>query len=107
MIFSFQVGIIATDGLEKPLFLKCKKPKYTVLLDCLDGDSNMGCNVTVGTIFGVYKTKNPDNPSIYDCMQPGKNLLCSGYAIYGNATMLVLTLGDSVQGFTLDPEIGA
>lgn len=82
--------------------------KYIVTFDPLDGSSNIDCCVSIGTIFGIYK-KMGDNPvTIDDVLQPGRKLIAAGYALYGSATIIVLTLGHGcgVNGFTLDPEVG-
>merc|ERR1712079_884771 len=65
-------------------------------------------NVSVGTIFGVYNTTDPDKPSTDDLLQKGTELVCSGYTMYGGATILVITFGPGmgVNGFTLDPQLG-
>jgi fructose-1,6-bisphosphatase I/sedoheptulose-1,7-bisphosphatase len=81
--------------------------KYLLLFDPLDGSSNIDVNVSVGSIFSVLRC--PDGvsePTERDFLQPGAMQLCAGYAIYGPATMLVLTTGGGVNGFTLDREIG-
>jgi len=81
--------------------------KYLLLFDPLDGSSNIDVNVSVGSIFSVLRC--PDGvcePTEKDFLQPGTAQVCAGYAIYGPATMLVLTTGCGVNGFTLDREIG-
>jgi fructose-1,6-bisphosphatase len=81
--------------------------KYLLIFDPLDGSSNADVNMSVGTIFSVLHC--PDdcvNPVAADFLRPGTEQGCSGYAVYGPSTMLVLTLGDGVHGFTLDREIG-
>jgi len=83
-----------------------KQGKYIVYFDPLDGSSNIDCLVSIGSIFGIVK-KNGDGPiTKEDVLQPGKNFVASGYALYGSATMVVLTTGNGVNGFTLDPAIG-
>ena len=78
---------------------------YYVYFDPLDGSSNIDCLVSIGSIFGIAK-KTSDVVSEEDILQPGKNFVASGYALYGSATMVVLTTGRGVNGFTLDPAIG-
>ncbi|HEX9660036.1 MAG TPA: class 1 fructose-bisphosphatase, partial [Rhodothermales bacterium] len=81
--------------------------KYIVLLDPLDGSSNIDVNVSIGTIFSIYRS--PDgitNPNMEEALQPGINQVAAGYVIYGSSTMLVYTTGNGVNGFTLDPSIG-
>ena len=82
--------------------------KYVVLIDPLDGSSNIDVNVSVGTIFSIYrrKTKIGTEVSIDDFLQKGRNQVAAGYIIYGTSTMLVYTTGSGVNGFTLNPAIG-
>ena len=82
--------------------------KYVVLIDPLDGSSNIDVNVSVGSIFSVYKriTDKGSNVDIKDFLQPGHRQVASGYIIYGSSTMLVYTTGKVVNGFTFDPSIG-
>ena len=82
--------------------------KYVVLIDPLDGSSNIDVNVSVGTIFSVYRRVTPvGSPvTLEDFLQPGKNQVAAGYIVYGTSTMLVYTTGDGVNGFTLNPAIG-
>lgn len=81
---------------------------YVVLMDPLDGSSNVDVNVSVGTIFSIYKRiSKPGTPvQIEDFLQKGENQVAAGYVIYGSSTMLVYTTGNGVHGFTLDPSIG-
>lgn len=82
--------------------------KYVVLIDPLDGSSNIDVNVSVGTIFSVYRRVTPIGTpvQIEDFLQPGKNQVAAGYIVYGTSTMIVYTTGDGVNGFTLNPAIG-
>ncbi len=82
--------------------------KYIVLIDPLDGSSNIDVNVSVGTIFSVYRRVTPVGTpvTIEDFLQPGENQVAAGYIVYGTSTMLVYTTGDGVNGFTLNPAIG-
>lgn len=83
------------------------KGKYVLLFDPLDGSSNIDANVSIGTIFSVYRrvTQSGDG-TLEDCVQPGYKQIAAGYVVYGSSTMLVYTTGDGVHGFTLDPSIG-
>jgi fructose-1,6-bisphosphatase I len=85
-----------------------KYGKYVVLVDPLDGSSNIDVNVSVGTIFGIYRRKgSEDEPAtIEDFLQNGTKLVAAGYVIYGTSTILVYSTGNGVNGFTLDPSIG-
>jgi fructose-1,6-bisphosphatase I len=84
------------------------KGKYVLVFDPLDGSSNIDANVSLGTIFGIYRrTSEEGKPgTVEDCLQPGKKLVAAGYVLYGSSTMLVYTCGDGVNGFTLDPSLG-
>ena len=82
--------------------------KYVLLFDPLDGSSNIDANVSIGTIFSIYKRVSPEGGpgTMGDCLQPGKNQLAAGYIIYGSSTIFVYTVGNGVHGFTLDPSFG-
>ncbi len=82
--------------------------KYVILIDPLDGSSNIDVNVSVGTIFSVYRRISPAGTpvTLADFLQPGINQVAAGYVIYGTSTMLVYTTGHGVNGFTLNPAIG-
>ncbi len=83
--------------------------KYVLLFDPLDGSSNIDANVSIGTIFSIYKRVTPDDGSpgtLEDCLQPGINQIAAGYIIYGSSTIFVYTTGKGVFGFTLDPAFG-
>uniref|UniRef100_A0A8D1UIR3 Fructose-1,6-bisphosphatase 1 n=1 Tax=Sus scrofa TaxID=9823 RepID=A0A8D1UIR3_PIG len=83
-----------------------KRGKYVVCFDPLDGSSNIDCLVSIGTIFGIYRKNSTDEPSEKDALQPGRNLVAAGYALYGSATMLVLAMVNGVNCFMLDPMEG-
>jgi len=81
--------------------------KYLLLFDPLDGSSNIDLNISVGTIFSILRRPEGAGPaSLADFLQPGARQLCAGYAIYGPSSMVVLTFGRGVAGFTLDREVG-
>ncbi len=82
--------------------------KYIVLMDPLDGSSNIDVNVSVGTIFSIYRRiSEPGQPvTLEDFLQPGKQQVAAGYIIYGSSTMLVYTTGYGTHGFTCDPSLG-
>jgi len=82
--------------------------KYVVLMDPLDGSSNIDVNVSVGTIFSIYRRITPlGTPvTVDDFLQPGSNQVAAGYVVYGSSTMLVYTTGCGVHAFTYDPSIG-
>jgi len=82
--------------------------KYVVCIDPLDGSSNIDVNVSIGTIFSIYRRKSDRTgaTTIDDFMIKGTEQVAAGYVIYGSSTMLVYTTGKGVNGFTLDPSIG-
>ena len=88
---------------------KNNQNSYVVLIDPLDGSSNIDVNVSVGTIFSVYRriSEIGSSVTIDDFLQKGRNQVAAGYIIYGTSTMLVYTTGDGVNGFTLNPAIGS
>lgn len=85
-----------------------KNGKYVICIDPLDGSSNIDVNVSIGTIFSVYRrvTEAGTEPTLADVLQKGSELVAAGYVIYGSSTMLVYSTGKGVNGFTLDPSIG-
>lgn len=84
-----------------------KKGSYVLVYDPLDGSSNIDVNVSIGTIFGIYRCVDWDlRGRREDVLQPGRRLVAAGYVLYGSSTMLVYTTGQGVHGFTLDPELG-
>ena len=81
--------------------------KYIVAIDPLDGSSNIDVNVSVGTIFSIYRRQSTEGrATLEDVLQRGVKQVAAGYIIYGTSTMLVYTTGKGVNGFTLDPSIG-
>ena len=100
-----KIGVMASEENENEIIVENNdNSKYCIVFDPLDGSSNIDCNVSVGTIFGIlpYNKLNKGK----NLLQKGENLICSGYVMYGDATMLVLTFGENVNAFTLDPQIG-
>lgn len=85
-----------------------RKGKYVVLFDPLDGSSNIDVNVSIGTIFSIYRRKSKvgSEATIEDMLQAGDEQIAAGYVLYGSSTMLVYSTGKGVNGFTLDPFIG-
>lgn len=88
---------------------KDHKNKYVVLMDPLDGSSNIDVNVSVGTIFSIYRRVTPIGTPVQmeDFLQPGNLQVAAGYIVYGTSTMLVYTTGHGVNGFTLNPALGS
>jgi fructose-1,6-bisphosphatase I len=102
---------VASEELEHFVELdpvKNKDAQYVVVMDPLDGSSNIDVNVSVGTIFGIYRRKSDcSGPcDLNDFLQPGTDLVAAGYVLYGTSTILVYSTGNGVNGFTLDPSIG-
>lgn len=85
-----------------------KSGKYIVMIDPLDGSSNVDVNVSIGTIFSIYRRVTPmgETLSDQDFLQAGTEQVVAGYVLYGSSTMLVYTTGSGVNGFTLDPAVG-
>jgi fructose-1,6-bisphosphatase I len=95
------------DGLVPIPEPHASRGRYALLVDPLDGSSNIDVNVSVGTIFALCRRKSQDGPGVLeDCLQPGRDLAAAGYVIYGPSNMLVYTTGHGVHGFTLDPSLG-
>jgi fructose-1,6-bisphosphatase I len=86
------------------------KGDYFLVFDPLDGSSNIDSNVSIGTIFSIYRSRHPGNGSVRlaDLLQKGSEQVAAGYFIYGSSTMMVYTTGrgQGVNGFTLDPSVG-
>ena len=82
--------------------------KYVIAIDPLDGSSNIDVNVSIGTIFSIYRRKSPVGTPILpmDILQPGNEQVAAGYVLYGSSTMLVYTTGFGVHGFTYEPTLG-
>nr|XP_013800680.1 PREDICTED: fructose-1,6-bisphosphatase 1-like [Apteryx mantelli mantelli] len=102
---SFSTCVIVSEENKDAIIVEAeKRGKYIVCIDPLDGSSNIDCLVSIGTIFGIYRKVSPDEPSGKDALQPGCNLVATGYALYGSATMLVLaTSAGGVNCFMLGP----
>jgi fructose-1,6-bisphosphatase I/sedoheptulose-1,7-bisphosphatase len=85
-----------------------RRGKYLLVFDPLDGSGNIDANISVGTIFSILRSPDPGaQPRAEHFLQPGTAQVCAGFALYGPSTMLILTTGDGVDGFTLDRDIGA
>ena len=100
---------MASEEMAEPYQLppQCPKGKYLLVFDPLDGSSNIDVNVSVGSIFSVLRAAVPGRDAVLaDFLQPGSRQVAAGYALYGPTTMLVLTVGKGVNGFTLDPSFG-
>jgi fructose-1,6-bisphosphatase len=102
------VAGMASEELDDPYPVPSEyaRGQYLLIFDPLDGSSNTDVNVSVGTIFSVLRYAKAQAPAVADYLQPGVQQVAAGYAIYGPATMLVITVGKGTHGFTLDREIG-
>ena len=103
------LAAMASEEMDEiyPIPAKYPKGKYLLTFDPLDGSSNIDVNISVGTIFSILRCpQGVTNPAAADFMQPGTKQVCAGYALYGPSTMLVITTGNGVNGFTLDNDIG-
>jgi fructose-1,6-bisphosphatase len=100
---------MASEELDEVYRIPAQYPrgKYMLVFDPLDGSSNIDVNISVGTIFSILRAPaGVSEPTAADFLQPGTAQVCAGYAIYGPSTMLVLTFGRGVHGFTLDRDAG-
>ncbi len=106
--WSGRLAGMASEENDDPIVIPEQYPrgKYLALFDPLDGSSNIDVNLTVGTIFSILRCKHGINPSVEDFLQKGSEQVCAGFVLYGPSTMLILTTGQGVNGFTLDQEIG-
>ncbi|XP_014914190.1 fructose-1,6-bisphosphatase 1-like [Poecilia latipinna] len=104
---SFTSCVLVSEEDEKAIIVEPdKRGKYIVCFDPLDGSSNIDCLVSIGTIFAIYRKTTAGEPCEQDALQPGRNIVAAGYALYGSATMMVISSGQGVNGFMLDPAIG-
>ncbi|MBV4368092.1 class 1 fructose-bisphosphatase [Erwinia sp. BNK-24-b] len=101
-------GIASEEEDEIVIFEGVENGKYVVLMDPLDGSSNIDVNVSVGTIFSIYRRITPPGTRVTeeDFLQPGSQQVAAGYVVYGSSTMLVYTTGCGVHAFTYDPSLG-
>ncbi|XP_021285308.1 fructose-1,6-bisphosphatase, cytosolic isoform X1 [Herrania umbratica] len=107
LVSSGRTCILVSEEDEEATFVEpSKRGKYCVVFDPLDGSSNIDCAVSIGTIFGIYMVKDSHEPTLDDVLQPGKHMLAAGYCMYGSSCTLVLSTGEGVHGFTLDPSLG-
>jgi len=99
-----EVSMIISEENEGVVYVEgCDHEKYIVAIDPLDGSSNIDVNVSIGSIFSIYKRQNAEqSPNLQECLQTGNEQVAAGYVFYGSSTMLVYTTGQGVNGFTLD-----
>lgn len=118
--YSGKMGIIASEEEDEPVMVdEVYSGNYVAVFDPLDGSSNIDAGIATGTIFGIFtentsclasdweaKIDQTELTCLQNTMQPGANLVASGYCMYSSSCMMVLTTGKGVNGFTLDPQIG-
>ncbi|MGZ8188244.1 MAG: class 1 fructose-bisphosphatase, partial [Methylosarcina sp.] len=99
---------MASEEEHDPIKIPAQYPKgkYLVLFDPLDGSSNIDINLTVGTIFSILRCREGVDPEPEDFLRKGTEQVGAGFVLYGPSTMMVLTTGHGVNGFTLDQDIG-
>lgn len=108
--FGGHVAGMVSEEMETIYQLPDRYPKgrYLLLYDPVDGSATLGENTSIGTVFSILR--RPDGaegpPTIAEFLQPGTGQVCAGYAIYGPSSMIVMTTGNGVNGFTLDPLVG-
>ena len=103
-----QLAAMASEEMAEPYQIPNRYPKgeFLLLYDPLDGSSNLDVNISVGTIFSVLRCPTSE-ADVSSFLQPGSQQVAAGFAVYGAATVLVLTVGNGVVGFTLDKELGS
>src|ERR1051325_9565919 len=110
MGYNGHLFVMASEEAENiiPIPDGCKRGKYVLMFDPLDGSSNIDVNASIGTIFSIHRklTQKTDDGALEDCLQKGCDQIAAGYFIYGSSTMMVYTTGNGVHGFTLDPSLG-
>lgn len=117
---SGKMGVIASEEEDEPVMVdEVYSGNYVAVFDPLDGSSNIDAGIATGTIFGIFEQNTgclasdwesrideTELTCLYNTMQPGSNLVVAGYCMYSSSCMMVLTTGQGVNGFTLDPQIG-
>ncbi|MDD5274543.1 MAG: class 1 fructose-bisphosphatase [Methylovulum sp.] len=103
-----QLAGMASEEIDDiiPIPAQYPKGKYLALFDPLDGSSNIDINLTVGTIFSILRCREGIQPEVEDFLRKGVEQVCAGFVLYGPSTLMVLTTGHGVNGFTLDQDVG-
>lgn len=107
--FTGRLAVMASEEKESiiPIPEQYGTGRYVLVFDPLDGSSNIDVNISIGTIFGIYRRLSQEGPgTLEDCLQKGTQLVAAGYVVYGSSTVMVYTTGQGVHGFTLDPALG-
>lgn len=106
---SGKIAIMASEEDEKAIEIELKNQgKYVVSFDPIDGSSNIDANVSIGSIFSIWRrtTEEESSASVEDLLQSGRAIVAAGYCVYGSSTHFILSTGAGVNGFTLDPSLG-
>lgn len=102
-----KTAVLVSEEREEAVIIEDRlKGKYCVVFDPLDGSSNIDAGVNIGTIFGIYKVREGSTGTIDDVLRPGSEMVAAGYTMYGSSANLVLTMGNGVNGYTLDNALG-
>jgi fructose-1,6-bisphosphatase I len=102
-----KVSVMASEEDPEAIFVQDCNGHYVAVFDPLDGSTNIDVNISIGTIFGIYRRPDPSQPpSQNDVLVQGKTLVAAGYSLYGSATTMFFTTGFGVHGFILDPSSG-
>ncbi|MFT4571207.1 MAG: fructose-1,6-bisphosphatase I [Hyphomicrobiaceae bacterium] len=105
-----RIAGMASEEVEEiiPCPTACNDAEHVIAFDPLDGSSNIDCNISIGTIFSIFRRRSPRGTAavLSDFLQPGTEQVAAGYFLYGSSTMFVYTVGAGVHGFTLDPSTG-
>jgi fructose-1,6-bisphosphatase I len=108
--FTGRLAVMGSEEIAEIIPIPKQYPcgRYVMLFDPLDGSSNIDYSVSIGTIFNIMRRTSPEGTpgTVEDCLQPGRNIVAAGYILYGPSTMLVYSVGNGVQGFTLDQTVG-
>jgi len=104
---SYSTSLLVSEENDNEIEVETERQgKYIVTFDPLDGSSNIDCLVSIGSIFAIFKKPHDGPLAPGDALQSGRQIVAAGYALYGSATMMVLSTGHGVNGFMLDPSIG-
>jgi len=104
-----QFCVMVSEEADEPILVPPQygRGRYTIVFDPLDGSSNIDANITVGSIFAIHHKRSPgETCSLDDLLQPGRDIEAARYVMYGSSTLMVLSTGHGVCGFTLDPTVG-
>ncbi|DBA78419.1 TPA: hypothetical protein ACH3X2_007915 [Trebouxia sp. C0005] len=104
---SGQCAVIVSEENDDPIIVEeAYWGEYCVVMDPLDGSSNIDCGVSIGTIFGIYRVQPGSRGTAEDVLRPGKEMVAAGYCMYGSNCCMVMSVGSGSSIFTLDPSIG-